>query len=126
MRRSRRKVVFTHNNDIQLVHSGKEFFDLLHHLIDSAKHVLHIQTYILAEDETGKAIASSLIRAAGRNVKVYVLVDGYASDLSSDFVKELEDAGVSFRFFEPLFRSKSLYFGRRLHHKVIVADALHT
>ena len=39
--------------------------------------------------------------------------------LSSRF----KDAGIYFRFFEPVLRGNSFYFGRRLHHKVLVADA---
>jgi cardiolipin synthase len=51
-------------------------------------------------------------------------VDGYASSsLSRHFIEELKEAGVQFRFFEPIFKSRNFYFGRRLHHKVVVADA---
>jgi len=53
-------------------------------------------------------------------------VDGYASgSLSTEFIQDLKDAGVSVRLFGPLFRSKNFYFGRRLHHKVVVVDAFH-
>jgi cardiolipin synthase A/B len=54
---------------------------------------------------------------------VYVLVDGYASqNLSKDFIVLLEQAGVHFRRFEPILRNKNFYFGRRLHHKLVVVD----
>jgi cardiolipin synthase len=53
---------------------------------------------------------------------VYLLVDGYASTISKELEKQLSDAGVHFREFEPIFRGKNYYFGRRLHHKVAVAD----
>jgi cardiolipin synthase len=39
------------------------------------------------------------------------------------YVSELEDAGVHFRFFEPLLKSRHFYFGRRMHHKLLVVDA---
>ena len=32
------------------------------------------------------------------------------------------NAGVHFRYFEPLIKSRNFYFGRRLHSKVLVAD----
>ncbi|HRP31399.1 MAG TPA: hypothetical protein PKV73_05890 [Agriterribacter sp.] len=38
-------------------------------------------------------------------------------------IDELRDAGIQFRLFEPLLKSKYLYFGRRMHHKIFVADA---
>lgn len=52
------------------------------------------------------------------------MADGYASQvMSKSFIDELKSAGIHFRFFEPLFKSRGFYFGRRMHHKVVVADA---
>ena len=127
--RSSRKVSgkFTGPNNVRLVRGGKEYFDLLHELIRNAKETIHLQTYIFDEDETGIAVAEALMEAAQRKVAVFVLVDGYASrGLSREFITRIREAGVYFRFFEPLFRSNNFYFGRRLHHKIFVADALHS
>lgn len=111
-------------NAVQLVRGGREYFRLLAEMIDNARHVFHLQTYIFDEDETGLAIADALKRASARGVKVYLLVDGYASQgLSKDFIASLKSAGVKFRWFEPILKSRHFYFGRRLHHKVAVADA---
>jgi cardiolipin synthase A/B len=111
-------------NRVRLVRGGKEYFDCLQQMIDGAKKTLHLQTYIFNDDETGQKIGDSLKAAAGRGVHVYLLVDGYASKiLSRAFLAELRSAGINFRFFEPIFKSKNFYFGRRLHHKVVVADA---
>jgi len=53
-----------------------------------------------------------------------LLADGYASQvISNKFVHELRAAGIRVRFFEPLLKSKNIYFGRRMHHKIFVADA---
>ncbi|HEX2847650.1 MAG TPA: phospholipase D-like domain-containing protein [Chitinophagaceae bacterium] len=111
-------------NTVQLIHSGLEFFDTLCRMIDSAKQSVHLHTYIFNDDHTGTLVADSLIAAAKRKVEVFLLVDGYASQhLPVDFIRNLQEAGVHFRFFEPLFQSRYLYFGRRLHHKVVVIDA---
>src|SRR4029077_14448258 len=84
---------------------------------------IQLQVYIYDNDETGKKITEALKTAAKRNVQVFLLVDGFASQhLSRGFIRELKDAGIHFRFFEPLFRSRHSYFGRRLHHKVVVVD----
>ncbi|MGB8192365.1 MAG: phospholipase D-like domain-containing protein [Chitinophagaceae bacterium] len=118
---------FTGPNHVQLVHGGKEYFELLHRLINEAKETIHLQIYIFDADETGRAVAECLMNAARRGVSVFVLVDGYASrSLPREFVTEIRNAGVYFRFFEPLLRSSNFYFGRRLHHKIFVADALHS
>jgi cardiolipin synthase A/B len=122
-----KKIVFSDNNRVKLVRGGREYFDLLLQLIHSAKEFIHLQTYIFSHDETGSLVADALKKAAERNVAVYLLVDGYASQaLSKSFIADLKSAGVNFRFFEPLFRSRNFYFGRRMHHKVFVADARHS
>lgn len=115
---------YTALNKVQLIRGGKEYFDLLVHLINEATESIHLQTYIYANDETGARIATALKAAAKRKVQVYLLADGYASQtLSQKFITELLEAGVNFRFFEPLLKSKNFYFGRRMHHKIFVADA---
>ncbi|MBS1669519.1 MAG: phospholipase [Bacteroidetes bacterium] len=111
-------------NKARLIHSGREYFNLFISLIDHATEIIQLQCYIYENDETGYAIANALIAAVKRNVKVYMLVDGYASQgLHHKFVENLKAAGIQFRFFEPLFRSKYFYFGRRMHHKIFVVDA---
>jgi cardiolipin synthase len=114
---------FSIHNLVQLIKGGADYFDRLETLIDGAHHWLHLQTYIFDADETGSKVAAALVRAAQRKVAVYLLVDGYASgSLPEHFIKSLKDAGVHFAFFNPVFRSGPFYLGRRLHHKVAVAD----
>lgn len=111
-------------NKTSLVHGGRQYFDLLLQLIDAATDTIHLQVYILNDDETGTMVADALMRAAQRKVQVYLLTDGYASQgITSVFIHQLKEAGVNFRFFEPLFKSRKFYFGRRMHHKIFVADA---
>lgn len=115
---------YTLYNNATLIPGGETYFTKLEELIDNAVYSLHFQTYIYEPDETGRKVADALIRAAVRNVKVYLMVDGFASSaLSQNFVKQLKDAGIHFSFFQPFFSSRHFYIGRRLHHKAIVADA---
>ncbi len=117
---------FSHNNRVTLVNGGKHYFDHLLHLIASAVESLHLQTYIFADDITGSMVAEALVKASGRGVNVFLMVDGYASQsLSKSFIKRLKSEGIKFKFFELLFRSRRFYLGRRLHHKVCVADLSH-
>ena len=115
---------FSVHNRVRLLRGGADYFRLITEVADKSVYSLHLQTYIFDEDETGNAVAEALVRAAKRGVFVYVMLDGYASGgLSKEFISRLTEAGVYFRFFMPLFRSNSFYLGRRLHHKVVVADA---
>lgn len=96
---------------------------MLLQLIKGAEESIHLQTYIYDDDETGNLVADALKEAVQRKVEVYLMADGYASQGMPDaFVEELKNAGIHFRFFEPLFKSRNFYFGRRMHHKVTVVD----
>ncbi len=108
----------------RLIQGGKEYFLLLKRLIDCAQDSIFLQTYIFEDDQTGTEIANALKTAVQRKVEVFILVDGYASgNLSRGFIHSLKEAGVNFRMFNPLLKSRHFYLGRRLHHKVMVVDA---
>lgn len=114
---------YSDQNKVKLIRGGTTYFELLLSLINQASESIHLQVYIFDDDETGIRVADALKAAAKRNVQVYLLTDGYASQvMSKRFINDLIASGVHFRFFEPLFKSKNYYFGRRLHHKVFVAD----
>lgn len=115
---------FYPSGNLRLVRGGREYFDTLISLINKAKESIHLQTYILDDDETGLSVIDSLSNAVSRGVSVYLLADGYASQRISRHVQQqIITAGIHFRYFEPLFRSRSFYFGRRMHQKIFVADA---
>lgn len=113
----------TIDKKVTLVHSGSDFFDRLERLLADATTEIHLQTYILDEDSTGTKILNALKKAVSRNVTVYLLLDGMGSRALSDkFIEEIKSAGIQFRFFSPLLSPNSFYFGRRLHHKIVVVD----
>ena len=90
---------YSARNKIKLIRGGKQYFDLLLHLINKATDSIHLQTYIY-DDETGLLVANALKAAAKRNVQVYLLTDGYASQvMSQNFINELRESGIHFRFF---------------------------
>ena len=114
---------YTLHNKVRVVRGGADYFNCLEDIADKAVQSLHLQTYIFDGDETGMKVVAALIRAAARKVKVFLLLDGYASQkLPETAISQLKEAGVCFSFFEPFLKSRHFYIGRRLHHKVIVAD----
>jgi cardiolipin synthase len=116
---------YTIYNRARLVRGGRDYFTLMETMIRSARYSIHLQIYIFEEDSTGLHIASLLREAAARGVEVWLMVDGYASrGLSETLLREFETSGVHFRYFEPLLQGGSWYVGRRMHHKILVADAL--
>jgi cardiolipin synthase len=114
---------YTENNKVELIRGGKDFFERMHQLIGEAEACIHLQFYIFDEDETGRAIKEKLLQAIDRGVKVYMVLDGYASrGISNEFIQEIIAAGIRFRWFEPFLKARYSYFGRRLHHKLLVID----
>lgn len=106
-----------------LVKCGQEYFTILEKLIDEAKEEVQFQTYIFEEDETGKTVTQALIRAAGRGVKIFLVVDSFGSSmLGNEFARLMNENNIYFRKFSPVFSPKGFQVGRRLHHKVVVVD----
>lgn len=114
---------FYEQNRVKIIRGGTAYFNLMIQLIRNAQESIHLQTYHFENDETGQLVAEALVAAAEKKLSVYLLVDGYASQsLSKKTIHSFQEAGVHFRFFEPLLKSKNFYFGRRLHHKILVTD----
>ncbi|MFN6373947.1 MAG: phospholipase D-like domain-containing protein [Chitinophagia bacterium] len=124
---SKKKIntAYSFKNTVTLVKGGRDYFSTLNEMIRSARSFIQLQVYIYDSDETGLEVAKNLIAAAEKGVSIHILLDGYASrSLSSDLIKEMREAGIRLRFFEPLFKSKRFYFGRRMHHKILVCDGI--
>lgn len=85
--------------------------------------MLHVQYYIFAGDQTGNLIFTALEKAAHRGVNVYVVVDAFgSSDFQRKFGSRAATAGIHFREFGRWRIGKRMQSGRRMHHKVVVAD----
>ncbi|MFZ2072579.1 MAG: phospholipase D-like domain-containing protein [Minisyncoccia bacterium] len=111
-------------NEVSLIKSGEEYFNILKNIIREAQYKIHFQTYIFDDDNTGKMVVEELINAKKRGVEVYLLVDSYGSrDLSRSFTKQIVDSGIHFRYFAPVVTSKGFCLGRRLHQKIVTIDS---
>ncbi|MDA8109099.1 MAG: cardiolipin synthase ClsB [Betaproteobacteria bacterium] len=113
-------------NRLTLLRNGEQYFPALIAALDAARVEVFLETYIFANDETGSLVADALARAAGRGVKVHVLLDGFgAHDFSPRFRNMLAGAGAQVLMFRPelsrwrLRRSRL----RRMHRKLACIDA---
>jgi cardiolipin synthase A/B len=110
-------------HSVELLQSGEPFFAANIKAIDQARQYIHFQTYIVDEDETGLRIFDALIRAAERGVRIYLLLDAFGTKyLSGELIKRIENSGILFRFFSPVFITKGFQLSLRLHHKVLLVD----
>ncbi len=118
-----RKHEYKEGHHVELLQSGDPFFSAVIKVIDEAKRYIHFQTYIIDEDNTGRRVVDALVRAAGRGVRIYMLLDAFGTKyLTKEFIDTIEDSGILFRFFSPVFITKGFQLSLRLHHKVILAD----
>ena len=115
-----RPISYTANNKLTLLHCGAEFFPELEAACDSAVSEIYLETYIFADDATGRRIEQALIRAAQRHVRVHVITDWTGTGhLHTKKLKErLQAGGVAHRSFNPLFRRGVA----RTHRKICVVD----
>jgi cardiolipin synthase A/B len=107
------------------VHGGEDYFARLETLISNAEHEIHLQTYIFENDATGRRIAQALINAAQKGVEVFLVIDAYGSKGLGKLALKLEVAGVKMHYFGRMYTGANLAWGRRLHHKIFVADRCH-
>jgi cardiolipin synthase len=117
---------YREGNCITLLHCGVEYFPALEAAIDSAQREVHLETYIFADDPSGRQIANALIRAAHRGVRVHVVVDGWGSSgFSGNVLADIAAGGARVAVYRPQpkwfdFRRSRL---RRLHRKLAVIDS---
>jgi cardiolipin synthase A/B len=117
---------FSDGNKLQLLVNGSAYFPALQQAFDAAQSEIYLETYIFADDDTGRLIAAALVRAAGRGVRVHVLVDGFGSKGMFEQTRQLLSAGnIEVLIFGPKTSPLTLRRNRlrRLHRKLVVVDA---
>jgi cardiolipin synthase A/B len=113
-------------NKLTLLRNGMEYFPALERAVDAARYEIWFETYIFADDVSGRRVAAALERAARRGVAVRVMVDGWGAKfyLTASLERGMKDAGVELLRYRPevapwQFRSHRL---RRLHRKLCQID----
>lgn len=116
---------FVGGNRLSLLVAGVEYFPALEAAIASAEREIFLETYIYADDATGRRITAALAAAARRGVAVHVLVDGFGSRLMPPPLREaLRAAGVKLQVFGPDISPLTLRLRRlrRMHRKLAAVD----
>jgi cardiolipin synthase len=112
-------------NHVQLLTNGEEKFPKVFEAINSAKHHIHLEYYIIEPDELGNKIKDLLIKKAKEGVEVRLIADGFGSKgIRGKYIEELKKNGVEVYFFNPikvLFLASKINY--RNHRKIIVIDS---
>ena len=106
-------------NRLTLLADGPDRLSALLDLIEGAKDSLRFLYYMFMDDKSGTRVRDALIAAAGRGVRVWLLVDGFGSTANREFFRPLEAAGIAFCQFSPKLGRRYLL---RNHQKLALAD----
>lgn len=116
---------FLRGNRIALLETGAQYFPALLAAIEAAACEIHLETYIYADDPTGRQVTAALVAAARRGIAVRVLVDGFgAREFPEGLGRQLADAGVEVQIYRAELAPFKLrrHRLRRLHRKLVAID----
>ena len=120
------EAVLTDNNDIRIYTDGKAKFRALIDEMKQAQKYIHLQYYIIRNDELWQEIEKVLIQKAREGVQVRVLFDsmGCRTMHNKDW-KRLEAEGIMVaEFFPALLGKLQLRVNYRNHRKILVVDGV--
>lgn len=111
-------------NETAVYADGEEAFEAMLESIAKANHHIHIEFYIIRDDNLGFRFEQLLIRKAREGVEVRLLYDGIGSRrLGRSFLNRLRRAGVETGcFFPPLTTFLDKRINYRNHRKIVVVD----
>ncbi|OIJ10125.1 cardiolipin synthase [Anaerobacillus arseniciselenatis] len=111
--------------ETKVLTDGKETFTHILKALEDATNHIHMEYYIVRNDEIGNEIKEILIEKAKAGVQVRFLYDAVGCfQLSKSYVKQLSDAGVEMVAFAPVkmpFLNHKINY--RNHRKIIIVDA---
>lgn len=112
-------------NALRLITSGEDAYAQLEHQIRAAKSTIHITSFILGNDDTGRRIVKLLAQRAREGVKVRLLLDTVGSMFTRGiFVHPLRRAGGRVGSFMPVLPLTSRSSANlRNHRKLAVFDS---
>ena len=116
--------VYSADNQVEIFTDGREKFRALYEEIQNAKEFVHIQYYIIRNDELWKPFEELLTEKVKQGVEVRLLYDSMGSrGMKKSDWKRLQEAGIQIgEFFLALFGRLQLRINYRNHRKIAVID----
>ena len=111
-------------NDVKLFTGGEDKFAHLFADIEKAEKHIHIEYYVLDDDELGLRFQQALIRKAQEGVEVRIIYDSFGSRKSKrKFFEDFRKAGIETEPFLKLSLSRlTSRLNYRTHRKIVVID----
>ena len=111
-------------NRIAIFHNGTDKFESLFRDIANAQKYIHLQYYIIEDDELGCRLKDCLIERAKAGVKIRVIYDHIGSlRVKKCFFRQMQEAGIEvYPFFRVAFPPFATRINWRNHRKICVID----
>ena len=114
------------DNEVEFYTDGYQFFPALLQAISRARHHIHLDIYIIADDPLGRLVADALISKSREGVEVRVIYDDVGCwRVPRSFFERMRGAGIDVCSFMPVkfpaFTSKVNY---RNHRKLCIIDGV--
>ncbi len=111
-------------NQVRIFTDFTPLFQAMLDDIAAAKHFVHIQFYIVEDDEVGRQLSSLLIRKAQQGVDVRLIFDSWANLFVRDrYYDHMRQGGVKVQSFQKLLPSMlTREVNCRTHRKIVVID----
>ncbi len=104
-------------NKVTLLQDGPATYVSMFQAIAGARDHVHMETYIIEDDEIGERFADALIAKRAQGVRASLIYDGVGSfGTPRSYFKRLIDAGVEVLAFNPLNPN------HRDHRKILIVD----
>lgn len=110
--------------ETRILTNGKETYSNILKKLKKAKHHIHLEYYIVRDDDIGGVLKDVLIQKVKEGVKVRFLYDAVGSwSLTRSYIDELKSLGVEMVPFGPVhFPFLTSKFNYRNHRKIIIID----
>ena len=111
-------------NQVRIFTDFTPLFQAMLDDIAAAKHFVHIQFYIVEDDEVGRQLSSLLIRKAQQGVDVRLIFDSWANlFVRGRYYDHMRQGGVKVQSFQKLLPSMlTREVNCRTHRKIVVID----
>ena len=116
--------VLTVNNKVKVYTDGQEKFEALRNELRQARRFIHIQYYIIKNDELFDSIVPILLEKVKEGVEVRILCDGMGGRfMPGKRWEQMKEAGIKIGvFFPPFLGWLNLRVNYRNHRKIVVID----
>ncbi|HLV46364.1 MAG TPA: cardiolipin synthase [Flavobacterium sp.] len=114
----------TSNNQVDLLINGEAKFPKLIDDIKRAQHHIHLEYYIVEEDDFGKMLMNLLVEKVEQGIEVRLLVDAFGSSTFTKRQDYYRSKGIEFEIMLPVRFHSLANSNYRDHRKIAVIDGV--